>query len=569
MSAAGVPAQSGEAEQALLGAMLVAESAVAAAIDEAKLRADDFYFEKHATIFGAIRDLHAAGKPTDELSVAGELTSRGHLDLVGGRDYISALAAKVPAVGNAAHYAAIVRRHALTRAKREVGQQLLNGLGTDEAIERLAALAAESPSTAAPSDPFAVPAAEFITTKGDAPQPLIGSEDDNILPAYGLLLLVAKGGKGKTTATLDAVLHFASGLPWLGFEVPQPLNILLIENEGPREPFRRKLERRLGHWPHPLKGAIDVYDQNWGQARLDQPGFVERLNSFVEENQIDIVVGDPLDTLGMEGVGSPEDTRTMVGHFQAAGLFSRVAWWVPHHARKEKVEDAIDEVSGSWGGKPDALLGLEKLDGGRARLGFVKLRWGRRDGFAYLLGYDEDSEGFEFISEMGDEDRDLDQEIRQLLAESGGWKTVDEIAAKEESGGIGAKRTSVKEVLEANDSGFVMLTGPDAKALDRNPRAELWGLDPTEVRDVRDSKNTPTQPTLDTCLDSRTTLKGSRDETGVERGGGVSRPDAGSRQSGPDVPDGSPTPTDPEPDEATEAAEAEVDRIAEKFGEGG
>lgn len=358
--------------------------------------------------------------------------------------------------------------------------------------------------------PFARPLKEFIAARDDTPAPLIGTPDDCVLPAYGLLLLIAKGGKGKTTATLDAVLHFASGLPWFGFETARPLRILFIENEGPREPFRRKLERRCDHWPHPLTGGVYIYDQGWGEARLNERAFVDRLNRFVDEQRIDLVVGDPLDTLGMDGVGSPEDTRAMVARFQEAGLFSRVAWWVLHHARKEKTEDAIDEASGAWAGKPDALLGLEKLTGNRARLGFHKLRWGRRDGFTYLLGYDPEAEALELLGEDGDEERDYAAEIEELLRSGGEWKgsrwpTWREIAAKEKQGGIGANKDIVREVLEANPQRFISRTGDAAKEVGRSSRATVWqlaqGSEPVEP--VGGS-----QGDLATGLDSGSALKG-------------------------------------------------------------
>ena len=90
--------------------------------------------------------------------------------------------------------------------------------------------------------PFAVPLEEFIAEKSETPPALIGDETETLLPAAGLLILFARGGKGKTTATVDAMLHLASGVDWLGFPVPRPLRVLFIENEGPREPFRIKLE---------------------------------------------------------------------------------------------------------------------------------------------------------------------------------------------------------------------------------------------------------------------------------------------------------------------------------------
>ena len=127
---------------------------------------------------------------------------------------------------------------------------------------------------------FAQPLADFIADKREAPEPLVGTSDDCIIPAFGLALLIAKGGKGKTTFCIELALHLASDIDYLGLEIPRALNVLFIENEGPREPFRRKLERKLANWSHEIEGAIYVHDQNWGHARLDTPEFVERLNDF-------------------------------------------------------------------------------------------------------------------------------------------------------------------------------------------------------------------------------------------------------------------------------------------------
>ncbi|HEU4905327.1 MAG TPA: DnaB-like helicase N-terminal domain-containing protein, partial [Solirubrobacterales bacterium] len=69
-SASHVPPQNIEAEESVLGAMLVADSALSRVIDEVKLNGEDFYLEKHAAIFRAIHDQYAASKPVDELSVA-------------------------------------------------------------------------------------------------------------------------------------------------------------------------------------------------------------------------------------------------------------------------------------------------------------------------------------------------------------------------------------------------------------------------------------------------------------------------------------------------------------------
>jgi len=123
-SATHVPPQNIEAEESVLGSMLVAEPALSRVIDEVKLNAEDFYLEKHAAIFRAARDLYAASKPVDELSVSEALVQRNEIEEAGGKHYVSELAAKVPAAGNAKHYAEIVQQNSLLRRLLGAGQEI-------------------------------------------------------------------------------------------------------------------------------------------------------------------------------------------------------------------------------------------------------------------------------------------------------------------------------------------------------------------------------------------------------------------------------------------------------------
>jgi len=119
-----VPPQNIEAEESVLGAMLVAESTLTRVIDEVKLNAADFYLDKHREIFDAVHDLYAASKPVDELSVSEALTQRNKIEEAGGRHYVSELAAKVPAAANAKHYAEIVQQNSLLRRLLGAGQEI-------------------------------------------------------------------------------------------------------------------------------------------------------------------------------------------------------------------------------------------------------------------------------------------------------------------------------------------------------------------------------------------------------------------------------------------------------------
>jgi hypothetical protein len=324
--------------------------------------------------------------------------------------------------------------------------------------------------------PFAQVLEAFIAEKADSPPALIGDETENLLPAAGLLILFARGGKGKTTITIDASFHLASGVNWLGFAVDRPLRLLFVENEGPREPFRQKLKLKRKLWEHEIRGAIHVATFDWGALTLADSDHVQRLRSYVAEHEIDLVIGDPLDSLGLSGVGSPEDTREYMGRLAQTGLFRDVAWWLLAHARKEAAQDELDEISGAWGGRPDAMLMLDKREGNRARLSFPKIRWSRRGSRpAYILAFDPDTETFSVAHEESDEERDLVVEIEQLL-EDGKWRTAKEISAKREAvePGIGANVDHVKSTLEQHPDRFESRSGDAAKEVGRHPSATVW-----------------------------------------------------------------------------------------------
>ena len=119
-----VPPQNIEAEESVLGAMLVAEPTLTKVVDEVKLRPEDFYLEKHGVIFSSIYDLYEASQPVDEITVSEALIQRNLIDEAGGKHYVSELAAKVPAAGNAKHYAEIVQQNSLLRRLLSAGQEI-------------------------------------------------------------------------------------------------------------------------------------------------------------------------------------------------------------------------------------------------------------------------------------------------------------------------------------------------------------------------------------------------------------------------------------------------------------
>ena len=104
--------------------MLVSEPAVGRVIDDVKLRAEDFYLDRHRAIFGVMIDLYARGTACDELTVKEALDAAGLTDQAGGPNYVSELASSVPAPGNARNYAEIVHENALLRRLLETSFQI-------------------------------------------------------------------------------------------------------------------------------------------------------------------------------------------------------------------------------------------------------------------------------------------------------------------------------------------------------------------------------------------------------------------------------------------------------------
>jgi replicative DNA helicase len=109
------PPQNLEAEQSVLGAVLLSDTALPALIIDERLQPEDFYRESHGRIYRAMLDLHSVGEPVDALTLVEHLKRAGDLDAVGGRAAIDLLAGAVPAVGNVRQYARIVRDNAMLR----------------------------------------------------------------------------------------------------------------------------------------------------------------------------------------------------------------------------------------------------------------------------------------------------------------------------------------------------------------------------------------------------------------------------------------------------------------------
>ncbi len=117
-----IPPQDTEAEKSLLGAMMLADGAMAEILTI--LRPDDFYELRHQIIFKAMSELYDQHKPIDLLTVTAELKTQKKLKDVGGAPYLTELSNFVPAASHAKAYAEIIEKASTRRRLIKAGNNI-------------------------------------------------------------------------------------------------------------------------------------------------------------------------------------------------------------------------------------------------------------------------------------------------------------------------------------------------------------------------------------------------------------------------------------------------------------
>jgi replicative DNA helicase len=119
-----VPPQNLDAEESVLGAMMISPGAIAAVSEILSSEGREFYRESHAKIYRAALALYGKGEPVDAITLVDELDERSELEDVGGKVRVHELASLVPAAANAGHYARIVHEAATLRGLIRVGSEI-------------------------------------------------------------------------------------------------------------------------------------------------------------------------------------------------------------------------------------------------------------------------------------------------------------------------------------------------------------------------------------------------------------------------------------------------------------
>jgi replicative DNA helicase len=336
--AARVPPHDLDAERAVIGAMLVSETAVAVVAE--RLAAEDFYSEVHRIIYGAMMRLYSRGEPIDQLTLTNELRSVNEFERIGGRPYVFQIVESVPTAANAGRYADIVRGKALLRAIIDVGsritqdafrepedvsealdsaEQLIYGVSNRTLREHLAPVAELAPG-----------ALEMIQRlyeqEGEVTGVETGFEDlDRLTTGFhksDLIILAARPAMGKTAMALNAIWH-ASGekkmpVAIFSLEMSKEQLVQRLISQTTRIPAQalRSGNVKAEDWPKLVRGVAEVsrapiwIDDTAGVTLLEIRAKVRRLASQLNvagEMPLSLVVVDYLQL--MVGQGNRAENR--------------------------------------------------------------------------------------------------------------------------------------------------------------------------------------------------------------------------------------------------------------------
>jgi replicative DNA helicase len=320
-----VPPHDLDAERAVIGAMLVSETAVAAVAE--RLAAEDFYSEVHRIIYGAMMRLYSRGEPIDQLTLTNELRSVNEFERIGGRPYVFQIVESVPTAANAGRYADIVRGKALLRAIIDVGSRITEDAFREpedvtEALDSAEQLVYGVSNRTlrehlAPVSELAPGALEMIQRlyeqEGEVTGVETGFEDlDRLTTGFhksDLIILAARPAMGKTAMALNAIWH-ASG------EKKRPVAIFSLEmskeqlvqrliSQTTRIPAQalRSGNVKAEDWPKLVRGVAEVsrapiwIDDTAGVTLMEIRAKVRRLSSQLNvagEMPLSLVVVDYL-----------------------------------------------------------------------------------------------------------------------------------------------------------------------------------------------------------------------------------------------------------------------------------
>jgi replicative DNA helicase len=283
-----VPPSVIEAEESLIGAMLLSAEAVSIAYES--VRAEDFYRPLHGQIFGAIIDLAHAGEPVDYVTVQAKLQERGAMAVE--LSVLSSLQINTPSAANAQHYADLVREKAQQRRLIAVAGEIVDeayvatddviGL-IDEAERKINAIGDDRKiDSVSPLQRLLLSEADILEQRGETRGQLNGLETgyrslDAILQGLqksSMTIVGARPATGKTAFALGILIH-------VGAVVNRPA--LFFSLEMSRQELAERILASTARIDSSRLRTGDLSEADWNRAH-EAFGYLQSAKVFIDDN---------------------------------------------------------------------------------------------------------------------------------------------------------------------------------------------------------------------------------------------------------------------------------------------
>jgi len=287
------PPQSLEAEQAILGSLLISGNfdRVAEIVNE-----NDFYLFSHRLIFRALAALAADNHPTDVVTVVDWLDGRDFLEDADGLHYIGALAEETPSADNVVAYAEIVRERSVKRQLIAVANDIADSAFTNEgndsktlldiAEEKVLGIADQSAKAAGGFTDITTVlsgAVDRITHLFENKEAITGlstgfddlDEKTSGLQPSDLIIVAGRPSMGKTTFAMNIAEYAA-------LEAPSPVAVFSLEM--PAEQLAMRMIASLGRVELQALRTGKLSEQDWSRIISAITLLNEKKNIFIDDS---------------------------------------------------------------------------------------------------------------------------------------------------------------------------------------------------------------------------------------------------------------------------------------------
>ena len=287
--APGAP-HSAEAEQAVIGSMLISPSCVPDVLPV--LRADDFYFPQNKTLYEAFVSMFTAGETIDAVTLQEYLESHGQLSDVGGTAYLAQLIEITPTAAHVLEYARIVSERALMRSLGDIGTKITNMVaagegGAREMLENAERMVYELRRGRESRDLLPIKTVlldvmadleSLYRNKGKLPGIPTGIEalDSYIsgLNKSDLILLASRPGMGKTSFALNIAFNAAK---------QSGKAVAIFQLEMSREQLASRLLSSTAAVAVQKLRSGDIVGEEWGRIAL-ATNLLSRQEIYIDDN---------------------------------------------------------------------------------------------------------------------------------------------------------------------------------------------------------------------------------------------------------------------------------------------